>query len=56
VDQQAHIPARAVDYIFEILIGLLVWPVAGYMWGRTMWSFYETYFGETQKDDPPGLT
>ncbi len=39
-------PRQAIDYIFEIAINLLVWPIAGYFWGTSMWRFYETYFGE----------
>jgi hypothetical protein len=39
-------PRRMIDYLLEILINLLIWPVAGYFFGLGMWRFYETYFGE----------
>jgi hypothetical protein len=52
-------PRRAIDYFFEILMGLFIWPVGGYLFGMAMWRFYEIYFGEKRQQDqaaPPTST
>jgi len=42
-------PRRSsIHYAIDIAVNLLIWPIAGYFFGRTMWNFYETYFGESQ--------
>jgi hypothetical protein len=43
-------PRRPIDYGVEVIIGVLCWPVTGYIWGCTMWNFYETYFGEPREN------
>jgi hypothetical protein len=35
-----------VDYVFEIIIGLLIWPIAGYCFGLAMWAFYSSRFSD----------
>src|SRR5215467_13319796 len=35
------------EIFFQIIIGLLVWPLAGYFWGVLMWRFYEWHFSRT---------
>ena len=42
-------PRTLVDYAVEIAIGLLIWPLAGYMFGAQMWRFNETYFDELNR-------
>jgi hypothetical protein len=37
-------PRSAIDYVFEITLSLLVWPLAGYVWGLFMWQAYEKKF------------
>jgi len=44
-------PRSSIDYAFDIAVNLIIWPFAGYFFGRSMWNFYETYFGD---DQPPG--
>jgi len=36
-----------MDYAFDITINLLIWPLAGYVFGFCMWHFYEKQFSET---------
>ena len=47
-------PRASIDYAFDIALNLIVWPIAGYFFGISMWSFYETYFGEDQMLDSSG--
>jgi hypothetical protein len=44
---------QTIDYVFEIAINLLIWPIAGYFFGRSMWDAWETYFGEQNQQRPP---
>jgi hypothetical protein len=36
----------------EIAINLLIWPIAGYFFGKRMWDFYEMYLGEENRQTP----
>lgn len=45
-----------VDYVFEIVLGLLVWPLAGYCWGAVMWRFYEWHFSRASSQQPTSRT
>jgi hypothetical protein len=49
-------PRRMIDYVVEVAINLLIWPIAGYFFGSFMWAFYETYFDEhnRQSTQPTG--
>jgi hypothetical protein len=40
-------PREVMDYAFDITINLLIWPLAGYVFGFCMWHFYEKQFSET---------
>lgn len=51
--RQPPAPRQAIDYVVEIAIGLLIWPIAGYCFGALLWNFYETYF-EEQNSKIPG--
>lgn len=44
----------AIYYVVMVAVNLLIWPTAGYLWGKSMWGFYETYFGEenTRRANP----
>jgi len=42
----------ATDYAFDILLNLLIWPIAGYFFGSHMWGFYETYFSDENMHRP----
>jgi hypothetical protein len=37
-------PHAAIDYAFEISLNLLLWPLAGYIWGLLTWQGYEKKF------------
>ena len=39
-------PRQFIDYLFEILLGLAIWPVAGYFFGLCMWTFYSKRFSD----------
>jgi len=41
---------NAIDYVFEVGLNLLIWPLAGFFLGRSMWDFYETWFTEDPED------
>jgi hypothetical protein len=43
---------QTVYYVGEIAINLLIWPIAGYFFGKRMWSFYEMYFGAENSRTP----
>ncbi|HLX85152.1 MAG TPA: hypothetical protein VKR59_14725 [Terriglobales bacterium] len=43
---------QTVYYVSEIAINLLIWPLAGYFFGKRMWDFYEMYFGEENRQTP----
>ena len=40
-------PRHLVDYIFDVVLNLLIWPSAGYLFGLSMWAFYESYFSNS---------
>jgi len=44
-------PREAIDYAFDIIINLLVWPLAGYTFGFCMWHFYEKLFSGSGSHD-----
>jgi hypothetical protein len=35
------------DYVFYIVLNLLIWPLAGYVWGRWVWSSMEKRFSKS---------
>jgi hypothetical protein len=43
---------QTIYYVGEIVINLLIWPIAGYFFGKSMWGFYEMYFGEENRQTP----
>jgi hypothetical protein len=43
---------QPISYVADIAVNLLIWPVAGYFWGKSMWGFYEMYFGEENRQTP----
>jgi hypothetical protein len=43
---------QTLYYVGEIAINLLIWPVAGYFWGKRMWDFYEMYFAQESRQMP----
>jgi hypothetical protein len=58
LDLFRHQPFRRdlADYLFEIILGLLIWPLAGYCWGVLMWRFYEWHFSRTTGQQPTNQT
>jgi hypothetical protein len=39
-------PRSAIDYVFEITLSLVVWPLAGYVWGLfTLQAFEKKFSG-----------
>lgn len=40
-----HRPYAVADYLFYIALNLVIWPLAGYGFGRALWSQY--YDSET---------
>jgi hypothetical protein len=39
-------PRSGVEYALDIAANLLIWPIAGYLFGLWMWRFYESYFAD----------
>jgi|SRR5580698_6000177 hypothetical protein len=37
-------------YVFDVAINLLIWPLAGYLWGLSMWHFFD-HVGKKQMAD-----
>jgi hypothetical protein len=54
--RKPQLPRRMIDYVVEAAINLLIWPIAGYFFGTRIWDFYETYFGEYNRQSPPDPT
>ncbi len=40
-------PHQLLDYVFEIALNGLIWPLAGYLWGLWIWKSYETRLAQT---------
>lgn len=52
--RKSPFPRSSIDYAFVIAINLLVWPIAGYFFGSSLWSFNVTYFGDDQPQNSSG--
>jgi hypothetical protein len=51
--RKRHSHHAAIYYVLTVAVNLLIWPIAGYFFGKRMWGFYETYFGD---ENPPATT
>jgi len=40
-------PTSILYDAFHIVLGLLIWPTAGYFFGLNMWNFYESYYSRS---------
>ena len=44
-------PRHFIDYLVEILLGLAIWPAAGYLFGLSLWTFYSNRFSDDSNAD-----
>jgi len=45
--QKPAFPRQPIDYFVQIVIGLLIWPAGGYLFGHFMWRYYENHFSDS---------
>jgi hypothetical protein len=55
-DRSSCFRLGALDYVFVIVMGLLVWPAAGYFWGLWVWGINESRFTRTIGRQPTHQT
>jgi hypothetical protein len=44
------------DFDYGYIVINLLWPLAGYRWGVSMWRFYEEYFSDRNAQPPTSRT
>jgi hypothetical protein len=42
-------PSIWPEYVFVVILNLLIWPLGGYVWGLWMWHFYEKWFSNGEQ-------
>ena len=50
--QKPRFQHQTVYHVGEVALNLLIWPIAGYFFGKIMWGFNEMYFGEENRQTP----
>jgi hypothetical protein len=50
--RERHPHQQMIYYVGIIAPNLVIWPIAGYFFGNSMWRYYETYFGEENMRRP----
>ncbi len=50
--REPHSHHETIYYVGLVAVNLLIWPIAGYFFGNSMWGYYETYFGEENIQRP----
>ena len=49
-------PRGMTAFYVDVVINLLIWPLAGYSWGISMWRVYEEYFSDRSGQPPTSRT
>jgi len=49
-------PRGMSGFYVDVLINLLIWPLAGYSWGLAMWRFWEDYYSDRRGQQPKNRT